>query len=129
MGKYPTRVNHVFCSDIFWDLLHSVRSAAGNHRPKPAAAPGHPLAVRQVRSGRLFRHRVRLHGGDVPHSDQEPGRGLLLPGGQDRRHPLPPAGPAEGLLAARPGFHHGGGGNLRWGPRNILPGDSRGETS
>ena len=31
-------------------------------------------------------HRVRLHGRDVPHRDQEPGRGDLLPGGQARGH-------------------------------------------
>ena len=47
----------------------------------------------------MLRHRVRLHGGDVPHGDQEPGRGHLLPRGQDRRHhqsaPRPPQGDSQ----------------------------------
>ena len=57
---------------------------------------GGPVPGRQVRGQRGVRHRLRLHGGDVPHGDQEPGSGHLLPRGQGRRHLQHAARPPQG---------------------------------
>ena len=65
-------------------------------RSKSPLTPGITLPPRQVRGQRSLGDCVRLHGRDVPHCDQEPGGGNLLPGGQDRRRHQPPARPLEG---------------------------------
>ena len=63
---------------------------------KSPLTTGITLPPRQVRGQRSLGDCVRLHGRDVPHSDQEPGGGNLLPGGQDRRRHQPPARPPQG---------------------------------
>ena len=69
----------------------------------------------------LLCHCVCLHCRDVPHCDQEPGSWHLLHGGQDRGHHLPPAGPAQGVLAPSTCLHHGGGCNHCWCAGCLLP--------
>ena len=50
----------------------------------------------KVRGQCMFCHRLCLHSGDVPHSDQEPGGGNMLPGGQDWRNCQSASGSAQG---------------------------------
>ena len=90
---------------------------------------GRTVPVGQIRSQRYLGHRLRLRCWALPHRNQEPGGGDLLPGGQDRWHHLPPAGPSEEVLAARSGLHHGGRGNNCRLPCCPLPWDPREKTS
>ena len=89
---------------------------------------GWTVSAGKIRSQRHLGHCVCLRCWALPHRYQEPGGRHLLPGGQDRRHHLPPAGPAQGLLAPCSRLHHGRGGHNCRLPRCLLPGDSREET-
>ena len=91
---------YLLWSDSVWRGLHHLWPAAGGRGPWAPNSPGNnishhhchdfniphpfldpPVPGGKVRGQRLFRHRLRLHGRDVPHSDQEPGGGDLFPGG------------------------------------------------
>jgi len=105
-------------SGLYWLCI-----SAGNLGSCPAPAFSITLPPRQVRGQRHLGDCVRLHGGDVPHSDQEPGGGNMLPGGQGGwRHQSPPR-PPQGLLAPRSRLHHGCCGNTCRSARSILPRD------
>ena len=101
----------------------------GNSRPNSPSPPGCSLSRGQVRGQRHLGHCLRLRRGALPDLHQEPGRRDLLPGGQDRRHHLPPAGPPQEVLAPSTGLHHGRGGHHRRPLGRLLPGDSRQEAA
>ena len=82
---------------------------------------GWTVTAGKIRSQRYLGHCLCLCCRALSHRHQEPGGRHLLPGGQDWRHHLPPAGPSKAVLAASSGLHHGGRGNNCWLPGRPVP--------